>query len=183
MNWIVKSLLVVFFVCFVVSLFLPGIIYKPAGTSGIDGKILYGYDVLTLDTINPIATMFSEGHAALQSIVSVLYGIPVKFLLLPMILWIAPGGLAWYANVLSVLAIINIKNKNWKYASLFSIPAAVIGLDAFLYREEFGTFQPDIPHVVDYLGSGYYVWEFSLLVLCLACLYQFYRAKRDKHSL
>lgn len=181
MNVAGKALLFVFAVCFIVSLFLPGIIYKPADARDINGRTLYGYDILSLDSVAPISELAVTGQANFFLWVSVLYGVPLRFILVAMILWLSPGGLAWYANVLALFAITNLKYRRLRYACLFSFGAVVIALDAFMYREEFGTFQPEIPDVVDHLGSGFYVWEFSLLILCLLCLYEFYRTKRGNN--
>jgi hypothetical protein len=76
------------------------------------------------------------------------------------------GNFAWYANVLAMVALVFALVRKPRPAAWISFAGLVLGLDAYLFDS---TPTIDMPgQSVDYLGSGYYVWEGSMAVLLLA---------------
>lgn len=89
-------------------------------------------------------------------------------------LGIFTGTYAWFANPLFFVSLfIRFKNDN-KFALVFSVIAFCLGLLSFGATE--WDFNVAGGSVIDHLGSGYIVWQLSLL---LNVVYRYLKQKHD----
>jgi hypothetical protein len=78
---------------------------------------------------------------------------------------------AWISNPIFASAVVCFLCKNFKPAGVFSLAASVVGLDTFRAT----VFSPDARGMdvqIEAVGSAFYLWQLSFIVLAVASFYR-----------
>jgi hypothetical protein len=144
----------------------------------------YGWDVLGLGLPTNLFTNVASHPNYLEIILVLIYSIFATFIGM----FTDPGALAWWANVLVAMALVimtksssSAEAKRIALGSAFAAP--FIGFLALFFFSPSTVEGPTLPPV-DHLGSGYYLWEISLVILVLYCLVKYFISlpKQDPRS-
>jgi hypothetical protein len=177
------GLLALFLVLYLVSLFLPAWVeYAVSNSRGVATagelarELEKGSHCRTTDGARDLTRDATPSGPLPQDSVCV----PVsawrglEVLLLGWLALLIPN-FAWAANPLALSAVILRVHAPAK-AFGPALGAVLLGFDAFRFDEpSMGAMAP--PPRIDHLASGYWVWEFSFVVLFLACLAAFREAQ------
>jgi len=110
------------------------------------------------------------------------YGI---WILLSGFLALLQGNFAWCANFVIVLAMASLSGiwsaKQNLVAMYATLIAFVVALDSYAYRTGIGGAEGE-PIQVSHLGSGFYLWELSILVLAFYFYLRYRQARSSNKS-
>jgi len=186
-RWISRGLMVAFLALFGISLTLPSmVLYETADSRVISSEselsaelergsycrvlgdaklhLTPDHEAATADGI-PLSWQPSKTIACTSKIVR-----PAREILYWG--WLGPliGIFAWYANLLALVSVIlSVIGRTPKAALVFALGAVLLGLDTFRFHGEPSMGMGPAPFL-DHLESGYYVWEFSFVMLLLSQL-------------